>query len=157
MDADKTGQPKIERPHAFFDKPQEVVIDPALSKEQKKQALAALEQDARQLSSASAEGMAGGEPSKLQDVLDAGDSLELPPTAYAYAVVLKDLRSKLTTDVTGDARAVVERALAALAVVARSFILESAAGVPGSGADGEPKPDSVTAIDEEIAREKLDP
>jgi hypothetical protein len=120
MDADKTGQPKIERPHAFFDKPQEVVIDPALSKEQKKEVLDALEQDARQLSVASAEGMTGGEPSKLHDVLDAGDSLALPPTAYAYAVVLKDLRSRLTTDVTDDARAVLERALGACPRIANS-------------------------------------
>jgi hypothetical protein len=117
MDADRTGQPKVNRPHAFFDNPQEVVIDPALSKEQKKEALDALEQDARQLSVASAEGMTGGEPSKLHDVLDAEDSLELPPTAYAYAVVLKDLRSRLTKDVTGDARALVEQALAALDAV----------------------------------------
>jgi hypothetical protein len=65
MDADKTGQPKIERPHAFFDKPQKVVIDPAISKEQKKEAIDALEQDAPQLSAATAAGMTGGEPSKL--------------------------------------------------------------------------------------------
>ena len=157
MDADRTGQPKINRPHAFFDNPQEVVIDPALSKEQKKEALDALEQDARQMSVASAEGMTGGEPSKLHDVLDAGDSLELSPTAYAYAVVVKDLRSRLTKDVTGDARALVEQALAALDAVAGSSTLKSAVGAPGSGADGEPKPGSVAEINDEVTREKLDP
>jgi hypothetical protein len=52
-----------------------VVIDLALSQEQKKEAIDVLEQDARQLSVASAEGMTGGEPTNLQDVLDAKNSL----------------------------------------------------------------------------------
>jgi hypothetical protein len=92
----------------------QVVGDPALSKEQKKDALEVLEQDARQLSVASAEGMTGGEPTGLHEVLDAKDSLELPPTDYAYHVVLKDLHARLKAGASGDARVLVEQALAAL-------------------------------------------
>ena len=121
MDERKISQAKTKKPHAFFDEPHEVVADPALSKGQKRKALDALEQDARQLSAASAEGMTGGEATGLHEVLAAKDSLELPPTVYAYDVVLTDLRSRLKTEVSGDARAAVERALAALdAVVTRS-------------------------------------
>jgi hypothetical protein len=98
--------------------PHEVVGDPALSKEQKKDALDVLEQDARQLSVASGEGMTGGEPTGLHEVLDAKDSLELEPTAHAYGLVLKDLRLRLKTDVTGPERVAVELAVAALEAVA---------------------------------------
>ena len=62
-DATKTGE-KLEKPHAFFSEPREIVIDPALSKDQKIAALDHLEQDARQLLMASDEGMTGGEPNK---------------------------------------------------------------------------------------------
>jgi hypothetical protein len=157
MNQNKTTQAKIKKPHIFFDEPREVVIDPALSKNQKIKALDALEQDARQLSVASAEGMTGGEPSKLHDVLDARDSLELPPTAYAYDVVLKDLRSRLKTDMTADARAVVERALAGLHAAARPSVSHPAAGAPGTAGDGNPRPGSAAEIADEISREKLDP
>jgi hypothetical protein len=97
----------------------QVVGDPALSKEQKKDALDVLEQDARQLSVASAEGMTGGEPTGLHEVLDAKDSLELPPTEYAYQVVLKDLQCRLDADPSGEARVAIEQALAALGALTR--------------------------------------
>ena len=157
MNQDKTSQTKIKKPHTFFDEPREVVVDPALSKNQKIKALDALEQDARQLSVASAEGMTGGEPSKLHDVLDAKNSLELQPTAYAYDVVLNDLRSRLKTDMTGDTRTVVEQALAALLAATRPPTPSSAASAPGSAGDGKPKPGSAAEIDAEVSREKLDP
>jgi len=99
----------------------QVVGDPALSKEQKKDALDILEQDARQLSVASAEGMTGGEPTGLHEVLDAKDSLELPPTAYAYHLVRKDLMSRLDADPSGDARVLIEQALLALEALTLSF------------------------------------
>src|ERR1035437_8614044 len=114
MNQDKTSQTKIKKPDPFFDQTREEVVDPALPKNQKIKALDALEQDARQLSVASAEGMTGGEPGKLHDFLDAKNSLERQPTAYAYDVVLNDLRARLKTDMTGDTRTVVEHALAAL-------------------------------------------
>ena len=150
MDKRKTSQAKAAKPHAFFDRPHEVVVDPELSEGQKRQALDALEQDARQLSAASAEGMAGGEPTGLHDVLDAKNALDMPTTADAYTVVLNDLRSRLATGAKGDARGAVEKALAALTAVSR-------APAPGTMSIGNPKPGSAKEIDAEIALEKLDP
>ena len=153
MNERKTSQAKTKQPHAFFDAPHEVVADPALSKVQKREALDGLEQDARQLSAAAAEGMTGGEPTGLRAVLNAKDSLELPPTAYAYDVVLQDLRSRLKTDPTGVARTVVKRAIAALEAATRP----PAAADHGSNSIGDPKPGSAEEIDAELALERLDP
>ena len=86
---------KVERPHASFDHPTEVVIDPALSKREKVRILDTLEQDARQLSAASGEGMAGGESTGLHEVLAAKDALQLPPAELAAAVVVQSLGSRL--------------------------------------------------------------
>ena len=146
MEENKVSQAKIEKPA----EPREVLIDPALSKEQKMEALDALEQDARQLSVASAEGMTGGEPTKLHDVLDAKDSLEVPPTGHAYGVVLSDLRSRLKADVTGDTRDMLEKALAALDAVVKLSTPKTAADAPAAGAHGGPKAE----IHDEIARER---
>ena len=90
---DKT-ETKVQRPHAAFDAPHEVVADPSLSKQEKVAALDALEQDARQLATASAEGMTGGEPVQLSEVLQAREALEMPPMAFAYDLVLKDLETR---------------------------------------------------------------
>jgi hypothetical protein len=158
MDQDKTTRAKIKKPHAFFEKPHDVLTDPTLSTEQKKHVLGSLEQDARQLSTASSEGMTNGEPSRLHDVLATRDSLELPPLAHAYDVVLQDLRSRLTTNETGETRAMVEQALAALGALApTSAAPTSGAGNPGSDAGGAPKPGSAADISDELAREQLDP
>ena len=70
---------KVQKPSTYYDEPHEVVVDSSLSKAQKVEALNTLEQDARQLAEASSEGMAGGERTKLHDVLIAGDVLALPP------------------------------------------------------------------------------
>src|SRR5688572_8322935 len=88
-------QHKVEQPHAHFEIPAEVVIDPALSKDDKVRALGAMEQDARQMAVASAEGMGGGEPTVLAEVLTARDALELPPFDLAVSAVIQTLRSKL--------------------------------------------------------------
>jgi len=58
--------------------PAHMAVDPALSKDQQAHALAAMEQDARQLSTATAEGMGGGEPTRLHEVLVAKNTLDLP-------------------------------------------------------------------------------
>lgn len=157
MTDDDAGQEKIDRPHAFFRNPQQVVTEPTLSKDQKIEALDALEQDARQLAMASDEGMAGGERNKLHDVLDAKDSLALSPTAFAYESVLKDLRSKAGSDVTGDARALVIQALAALDAVVVSPTLNPAPGMPEAGSYDGPTPGLPADIEDEITREKCDP
>jgi hypothetical protein len=76
MVAEETHQDKIEKPHAHFDSPRQVVTDPVLSKDEKTEALETLEQDARLLSTASEEGMTGGEETNLHDVLNAREVLK---------------------------------------------------------------------------------
>ena len=101
--------------HPNLDAPIEVVADPSLSKPEKAKALEDLEQDARQLAIASSEGMSGGEPTALAEVLHAKEALELPSTAFAYELVLKDLEARrLTGD--GDA-GLIAQAAAALAAL----------------------------------------
>ena len=105
---------KVERPHAHFEQPGEVVVDHSLTKDEKIHALETMEQDARQLDAASAEGMAGGEDNKLQQVLDAKDALELPPGDVAVAVVMQGLRGKLPETEGTAAHTVIVRAIEAL-------------------------------------------
>jgi hypothetical protein len=89
--------------------------DPSLSKQEKAEALEDLEQDARQLAIASGEGMSGGEPTALAEVLNAKEALVLPSTDFAYELVLKDLEARrLTGD--GDSR-LIAQAAAALAAL----------------------------------------
>ncbi len=76
MDSKETREDKVEKPHAHFGDPRDVVADPALSKEEKVEALETLEHDARLLTTAVQEGMTGGEESKLPEVLDAKKALE---------------------------------------------------------------------------------
>jgi hypothetical protein len=57
--------------HQNFDAPIEIVADHSLSKQEKAETLQDLEQDARQLAIASGEGMSGGEPTALAEVLHA--------------------------------------------------------------------------------------
>ena len=63
---------KIEHPAAQYDAPAELVKDKALSREEKKMALNSWEQDARQLLTASNEGMPGSE-----EGVDKGDHHQL--------------------------------------------------------------------------------
>jgi hypothetical protein len=106
---------KVEDPQAHFDHPAEVVIDPVLSKDEKVQALEGLEQDARQLSAAAAEGMAGGdEGSVLPDVLTAKEALDQPPFERAVSVVLQSLRAKFDHSRRAETRASITRAIEAL-------------------------------------------
>jgi hypothetical protein len=83
MNTNEASQDKVEKPHANFKTPHEIIADPALSKEEKVEALTELEQDARLLATAAAEGMTGGEPSNLREVLDAKEALERAGAAQA--------------------------------------------------------------------------
>jgi hypothetical protein len=105
--------------HPNFDAPIEVVADPSLSKQEKAEALEDLEQHARQLAIASGEGMSGGEPTALAEVLHAKEALELSSsTDFAYELVLKDLEARrLTGD--GDA-GLIAQAAAALTALRKS-------------------------------------
>ena len=59
--------PKVENPATHFDKPNDVVHDVNLSRDEKKKALNTWEQDARQLLTASNEGMTGEEEGAQPD------------------------------------------------------------------------------------------
>ena len=142
-----TNVAKARHPHAHFDAPIAVVDDQDLSKAQKVAALDSLEQDARQLATASAEGMGGGEPAQLHEVLAAKAALELPPTDYAYAVVLRDLQSRRDSEHAGKALEAISAALAALQALAllSSPALEQAAKT------------AAAEQADEAQRERLDP
>ena len=106
--------------HPNFDAPIEVVADPSLSKQEKAETLEDLEQDARQLAIASGEGMSGGEPTALAEVLHAKEALELSSTDFAYELVLKDLEARrLTGD--GDAGLIAQAAAGARGSTVRAF------------------------------------
>jgi hypothetical protein len=105
---------KLSHPHVHFANPSEVIVDPDLSKPDKVRALESLEQDARQLATAAAEGMTTGEKSGLQDVLAARDALELPPFDLAVSVVLQGLRARLQGTGPGDAHRLIARAIEAI-------------------------------------------
>ena len=112
--SDQIVEAKVEHPHAHFANPAEVVVDPDLSKADKVRALESLEQDARQLATASAEGMTTGERSGLQDVLTARDALELPPFDLAVSVVLQGFRARLQRSEQGAAHELIGRAIEAI-------------------------------------------
>lgn len=86
---------KLARPHAHFAHPSEVVVDPTLAKAEKLQVLETLAQDAKQLAIASDEGMTGGESTQLRDVLQAKETLGLPPAEIALSVALQTLKARL--------------------------------------------------------------
>ena len=142
-----TNVAKARHPHAHFDAPIAVVDDQDLSKAQKVAALDSLEQDARQLATASAEGMAGGEPAQLHEVLAAKAALELPQAEYAYAVVLRDLQARRDAGHAGKALDAITAALAALTALEHLSLpaLEQAAAM------------AAAEQADEAAREKLDP
>ena len=70
-----TPKQKVKDPVGNFAAPADVVKDDALTTKQKQDALTEWEQDAVRLSVATAEGMSGGEPSRLDEVKDAQSKL----------------------------------------------------------------------------------
>ena len=145
------SQDKVEKPNANFETALEVVADPALSKPQKERALDTLEQDARLLATASAEGMTGGEPTNLREVLDAKEALELPPTTRAYEIVLRDLRTRQAAGPQERTQALIKHAIAALEALERADVAQA------STALSNPSPGSDEEIAKEAETEKLDP
>ena len=73
--AKSTITQKLANPEAHFPSPAAVAEDAKLSTGQKRAALAIWEQDARQLAVATEEGMAGGQPARLDEVKAAQGSL----------------------------------------------------------------------------------
>ena len=157
MDTDKTAQAKIDKPNEFFADPLEVVIDPGLSKDQKIDVLNGLEQDARQLAEAANEGMGGGAPNQLHDILGAKDALELSPKEVAYALVHKDLHDQRKTAEGGATRVAAENALVALHTVAKAGEATVALATHGAVPDGAAAAGSAAEAEIEHAMERLDP
>ena len=114
------AEAKVEKPATHFDDAHEIVVDPSLSPNQKTEALDTLEQDARQLATASSEGMTGGEPTKLHEILVAKDAMELPPLAQAYQIVLQDLHARLGKDANRETRSCIEQAIGSLETLERT-------------------------------------
>jgi len=135
--------------------PAHMAVDPALSKDQQAHALAAMEQDARQLSTATAEGMGGGEPTRLHEVLVAKNTLDLPADSIVFAVVVDSLRAKLPEAKGTQAHAAIVRAIEAVeAACAAIGKIARARAIP-SGEPATPALDKELA--EELNKEKLDP
>jgi len=121
----KVTNAKLEDPSAHFGRPHDVVADPALTKDQKAEALDVLAQDARQRAQASAEGMTADETmdvheADLNEVLAAKDLLDLSPVASAYGVVLKDMQQRRNGQADAALKASLEQAIATLERVAET-------------------------------------
>jgi hypothetical protein len=147
-------QTKVEQPHKAFSEPKEVVADPHLSKPEKLTALDSLEQDARQLSTAAGEGMAGGEETRLQTVLEAKRDLEAPSPDVAFSVVLRTFEAELQTTLGTDAHALIANAMDAINEARVAIARRAETKAPPRGA---PVPGSEQELDEELAKEQLDP
>ncbi len=144
-------QAKVNKPYSRYDKPEDVVADPALSHDEKERALANLEEDARRLEESAAEGMGGGEPAgDLHEVREAREALDMPPVEFAYHVVTRDLRERLAA-AAHDERPLVEHALKALEALAFPAMAEREATPDFSS------PECQAEVRDEIEREKLDP
>ena len=94
MEAKETDRAKIEKPHAHFGSSHQVVTDPLLSKQEKDKVLQTLEQDAQLLSTASDEGMTGGEETDLHDVLNAQEVMKgrtAAPTPGSEAEIAEEV------------------------------------------------------------------
>jgi hypothetical protein len=140
-----------QEPHKVFEHPSEVVADTSLTRQEKIVALNSLEQDARQLATASGEGMSGGEDTALREVLLARNTLDLPAAEVAVAVVLQSFEAKLAQAEGTDGHAVIGRAIEAIKAALQA--IDGMEELPS----GAPEPGSKKDLEEELAKEKLDP
>ena len=70
----------VKVPFEHFSHPMDIVESEDLTKDEKLEALNTWEEDARRLSVATAEGMGGGEPSRMIDVSEAKAALDAEDT-----------------------------------------------------------------------------
>ena len=148
------AHPKVEQPGKAFSDPSEVVSDPELSAGEKRVALDTLEQDARQLAVASAEGMDGGEETKLHNVLEAKRLLDLPSIDAAFAVVLRAFEEHGRDSLGTDLHVLVERAIEAITNAREAIADRAKSPAPPPGV---PRAGSRRELEEELEKEKLDP
>jgi hypothetical protein len=145
---------KLEHPAKEFSHPGEVVTDRSLSIPEKQAALNSLEQDARQLAVATAEGMVGGEETKLRNVLEAERSLDLPSQDLAFTVVLRTFEQHRDKTRGTDTDVLITRAIEAINEARAAITRQKAAPKTPPGA---PRPGSKEELQEELNKEKLDP
>ena len=108
------AEEKLVKPSTHFDKPQKVVCDDTLSLDQKSEVLDTMEQDARQMALAEAEGMGGGEPNKLNDVMEAKTELSVVTAMESYTAVMEDLRAWRIEEKNHDVIAHINQAISAI-------------------------------------------
>jgi len=127
--------------------PAQVVADPDLSTGEKIRALNSLEQDARQLAVATAEGMSGGEETKLRGVLQAKRMLELPSSETAFTIVQQTFEAQLHNTLGSETHELITRALDAIKAAREAIARRVETPAPGS----------TDELEEELIKEKLDP
>ena len=154
MPSASTKDQESEHPAREFSDPAELVANPSLSAQEKCSALDALEQDARQIAVATAEGMAGGEATRLRAVLEAKRTFERRLPAAAFTDILETLEHRLQQSDTTDVQFAIAKAIDAVisaqqAVARHQSLPEPPPCAPESG--------SAQEIQEEIDKENLDP
>jgi hypothetical protein len=148
------NEEKLAHPAKQFANPAEVLADRSLSASEKQAALNSLEQDARQLAVATAEGMSGGETTKLRNVLEAERSLEPPSADHAFTVVLQTLEEQRDKARGTDTDVLITRAIEAINEAREAITRQMATPRLPPGA---PAPGSKQELEEELNKEKLDP
>jgi len=116
---------EVQQLHAHFEHPAAVVVDPRLSRDEKVRALEEMEQDAKQLSTATAEGMTGGEEGDLRSVRAAKEALDLPPFALAVSAVLQEFKARLRAPEWSEAHALIAHAIDAVEAASRAMGTDS--------------------------------
>ena len=144
---------KVAHPAKAFSDPAEVLTDRALSTSDKRAALDALEQDARQLAVASAEGMAGGEQTNLRNVLEAERTIDQSAVDRAFTIVLRSLEEQRLKTRGTDTDVLITQAIDAITAARAAIKRQESAPVP----PGAPAPGSKEELQEELNKEKLDP
>ena len=145
---------KVERAAKTFKDPMEVLTDPSLSTKDKRDVLNSLEQDARQLAVATAEGMDGGEETKLHRVLQAKRMTDMPGSEAAFSTVTRNFEALLPETQGTDTHELITRALDAIRAARDAIAARSRTPAPPPGA---PLPGSQAELQEELEKEKLDP
>jgi hypothetical protein len=149
----RPARPKTTQPNREQQDPAALVNDDGLSTEEKRHALEALEQDARQLATAAGEGMSGGESTNLRDVLLAKTTVDRRSSDAAFAQVVALLKTKCTLAQGTEFQTVIANAIEALNAAERAIANMEQASPPSDA----PRPGSRAELEEELEKEKLDP
>jgi hypothetical protein len=149
----RPARTKTTQPNSEHRDPAALVNDHGLSTEEKRDALEALEQDARQLAIAGGEGMSGGEKTNLRDVLLAKATVDRRSSDAAFAQVVALLETKRALAQGTEFQTVIANAIEALNAAERAIANMEQASPPSDA----PRPGSRAELEEELEKEKLDP